>query len=90
MMKAATLPGQTRHRRSSNIGYYAGERPATLTGPAGDENSRSRVTPSTIEWLGVLPVRGRIFERRPKPHDRPSVVLVSYALWDTLGLSRYI
>lgn len=72
------------------IGYYSGDNQATLTG-AGEATriAYSRVTPSTIQLLGVRPVRGRIFEAadRATRNDQPSVVLVSYALWEQrLGL----
>lgn len=67
------------------IGYYSGDNQATLTG-AGEATriAYSRVTPSTIQLLGVSPVRGRIFEAAEGATrtDRPSVVLVSYALWE--------
>jgi putative ABC transport system permease protein len=72
------------------IGYYSGENQATLTG-AGEATRIpvSRVTPSTIGLLGVRPARGRIFESTDgrSRNDQPSVVLVSYALWEQrLGL----
>ena len=72
------------------IGYYSGENQATLTG-AGEATRIpvSRVTPSTIELLGVRPVRGRIFEATDggSRNDQPSVVLISYGLWEQrLGL----
>ena len=72
------------------IGYYSSDFQATLTG-AGEATriTYARMTPSTIQLLGVSPVRGRIFEAAEVAtrSDRPSVVLVSYALWEQrLGL----
>lgn len=67
------------------IGYYSGENLATLTGDG--EAMRivfSRTTPSTIQLLGVPPVRGRIFATADgrSRNDQPSVVLISYGLWE--------
>ena len=66
------------------IGYYSGDNQFTLSG-AGEATrlAVSRVTPSTIELLGVGPIRGRIFEptEGQSRNDRASVVLISYALW---------
>jgi putative ABC transport system permease protein len=67
------------------IGYYSGDNQATLTGAG--EAARiavSRVTPSTIQLLGVRPIRGRIFdadEGRVRNNEGSSV-LVAYGLWE--------
>jgi putative ABC transport system permease protein len=67
------------------IGYYSGDNQATLTG-AGEATriAYSRATASTIQLLGVNPVRGRIFEAAEAGtrNDQSSVVLVAYALWE--------
>jgi putative ABC transport system permease protein len=85
MMNGSYLAWADSPQTLDAIGYYSGDNQATLTG-AGEATrlAYSRVTPSTIQLLGVSPVRGRIFEAGEVAtrSDRPSVVLVSYALWE--------
>jgi putative ABC transport system permease protein len=85
MMNGSYLAWADAPQTLEAIGYYSGDNQATLTG-AGEATriAYSRVTPSTIQLLGVGPVRGRIFEAAEvaSRSDRPSVVLVSYALWE--------
>ena len=90
MMNGSYLAWADAPQTLDAIGYYSCDSQATLTG-AGEATriAYSRVTPSTIQLLGVSPVRGRIFEAAEvgTRNDRPSVVLVSYALWEQrLGL----
>jgi putative ABC transport system permease protein len=85
MMNGSYLAWADAPQTLDAIGYYSGDNQATLTG-AGEATriAYSRVTPSTIQLLGVGPVRGRIFDAAEVAtrSDRPSVVLVSYALWE--------
>ena len=90
MMNGSYLAWADAPQTLDAIGYYSSDFQATLTG-AGEATRIAyvRVTPSTIQLLGVSPVRGRIFEAAEvgTRSDRPSVVLVSYALWEQrLGL----
>ena len=76
----ADAPQTTR----SASAYYSDENPATLTG-AGEATRIpvSRVTPSTIELLGVRPVRGRIFDATEgRSRQQPPLALISYGLWE--------
>src|SRR5687767_5673522 len=85
MMNGSYLAWADAPQTLEAIGYYSSENPATLTG-AGEATriAVARVTPSTIQLLGVRPIRGRIFEATDGPSrtDQPSVVLVSQALWE--------
>jgi predicted permease len=67
------------------IGYYSGDNQATLTG-AGEATriAYSRSTASTLQLLGVNPVRGRLFEAEEAGvrNNEPSVVLIAYPLWE--------
>ena len=85
MMNGSYLAWADAPQTLDAIGYYSGDNQATLTG-AGEATriAYSRVTPSTLQLLGVSPVRGRIFEAAEVAtrNDRPSVVLVSYPLWE--------
>jgi putative ABC transport system permease protein len=90
MMNGSYLAWADAPQTLEAIGYYSGENPATLTG-AGEATRipLSRATPSTFALLGVRPVRGRIFEATDgrSRNDQPSVVLISYGLWEQrLGL----
>lgn len=90
MMNGSYLAWADAPQTLDAIGYYSGENAFTLTGDG--EATRipvSRTTPSTIRLLGVAPIRGRIFEDTDgrSRNDQPSVVLISYALWEQrLGL----
>jgi putative ABC transport system permease protein len=85
MMNGSYLAWADAPQTLDAIGYYSGENQATLTG-AGDATriALSRVTPSTIQLLGVGPVRGRIFAATDgrSRNDEPSVVLISHGLWE--------
>jgi predicted permease len=67
------------------IGYFSNDNQATLTG-AGEPMriAYSRATPSTIELLGVPPVRGRIFAVTDgaRRNDDQSLVLIAQGLWE--------
>ena len=66
------------------IGYYSNENQVTLTG-AGEATriAMSRVTPSTIELLGIRPVRGRVFDATDgRTGNQATVALISYGLWE--------
>lgn len=93
MMNGSYLAWAEAPQTLEAIGYYGGENQATLTG-AGDATriAVARVTPSTIDLLGVRPVRGRAFEATdgriaPRAPGQPaaaqaSVALISYGLWE--------
>ena len=85
MMNGSYLAWAEAPQTLEAIGYYSGENQATLTG-AGEATRIpvSRATPSTIQLLGVPAIRGRIFDATDgrSRNDQPSVVLVSYALWE--------
>lgn len=94
MMNGSYLAWAEAPQTLDAIGYYSGENDATLTG-AGEPTriAVSRATPSTIELLGVGPIRGRIFDAADgrSRNDQPSVVLISYPLWEErLGLREDI
>ena len=85
MMNGSYIAWANAPQTLEGIGYYSGENQMTLTG-AGEATriAASRVTPSTIQLLGVPAIRGRIFDVTDG-HSRttePSVVLVSYGLWE--------
>lgn len=85
MMNGSYLAWADAPQTLDAIGYYSGDTPATLTGAG--EAARlavSRVTPATIELLGVAPVRGRLFAAADgrSGSDQPSVALIAYALWE--------
>jgi putative ABC transport system permease protein len=67
------------------IGYFSNPNSATLTG-AGEATriQVSSATPSTLQLLGVQPVRGRILEAADgrSRNDQPSSVLIAYPLWE--------
>lgn len=85
MMNGSYLAWADAPQTLEAIGYFSGDTPATLTG-AGEATrlQLSRVTPSTVALLGVSPTRGRIFEAAEGAGQlgRPSVTLISYALWE--------
>ena len=85
MMNGSYLAWADAPQTLDAIGYYGGGNPATLTG-AGEATRIpvSRVTPSTIQLLGVPAIRGRIFEATEGSarNDQPSAVLISYGLWE--------
>src|SRR5688500_14950933 len=76
MMNGSYIAWADAPQTLEGIGYYSGDNQATLTG-AGEATriAYSRATPSTIQLLGVSPVRGRIFEAAEGGvrNDRPSV-----------------
>ena len=85
MMNGSYLAWADAPQTLEAIGYYSNDNQGTLTG-AGEATriAYSRVTPSTIQLLGVNPVRGRIFTAAEAVarNDQSSAVLVSYALWE--------
>ena len=85
MMNGSYLAWADAPQTIEGIGYYSGENQMTLTG-AGEATriAVSRLTPSTIRLLGVPAIRGRIFELTEgvSRTNEPSVVLVSYGLWE--------
>ncbi len=85
MMNGSYLAWADTPQTLEAIGYYSNEQPATLTG-AGEATRipMSRVTPSTIALLNVVPVRGRIFEATEGRggSGQPSAALISYGLWE--------
>jgi putative ABC transport system permease protein len=90
MMNGSYLAWADAPQTLDAIGYYSGDNAATLTG-AGEATRimAARTTPSTIQLLGVAPVRGRIFDATDgvTRTTEPSMVLVSYNLWEErLGL----
>lgn len=94
MMNGSYLAWADAPQTLEGIGYYSGENQVTLTG-VGDAARipMSRTTPSTLQLLGVTPVRGRVFASTDgaRLNNEPSVVLISYALWEQrLGLREDI
>jgi putative ABC transport system permease protein len=85
MMNGSYIAWADAPQTLEGIGYYSGDTQMTLTG-AGEATriAVSRTTPSTIQLLGVPAIRGRIFERSDggSRTTEPSVVLVSYGLWE--------
>jgi len=85
MMNGSYLAWADAPQTLDAIGYYSSETQFTLSG-AGEATriAVARVTPSTIQLLGVRPVRGRIFDSSEGQSrtDRASVVLISHALWE--------
>ena len=63
MMNGSYIAWADAPQTLEGIGYYSGDTQMTLTG-AGEATriAVSRVTPSTIQLLGVPAIRGRIFE----------------------------
>lgn len=94
MMNGSYLAWADAPQTLEGIGYYSGENPMTLTGVG--EATRipvSRATPSTLQLLGVTPIRGRTFAVTDgaRLNTEPSVVLIAYALWEQrLGLREDI
>ncbi|HWI18770.1 MAG TPA: ABC transporter permease [Vicinamibacterales bacterium] len=90
MMNGSYLAWADAPQTLEGIGFFSGPNQFTLTG-AGDATrvAVSRTTPSTIQLLGVTPVRGRIFASNEgaRLSNESSVVLISHALWQQrLGL----
>ena len=85
MMNGSYLAWAEAPQTLDALGYYSGDNQGTLTG-AGEATriAYSRMTPSTIQLLGVRPVRGRIFaaDEGGRRNDDRSVVLISYGLWE--------
>ena len=85
MMNGSYLAWANAPQTLEGIGYYGGDTQMTLTG-AGEATriAVSRMTPSTIQLLGVAAIRGRIFEVTDggSRTTEPSMVLVSYGLWE--------
>jgi putative ABC transport system permease protein len=85
MMNGSYLAWADAPQTLEGIGYYSNDNQATLTG-AGEATriAASRVTPSTIQLLGVAPQIGRSFASTDgtSRNNEPSVVLISHGLWE--------
>ncbi|MFM8533523.1 MAG: ABC transporter permease, partial [Acidimicrobiia bacterium] len=85
MMNGSYLAWADAPQTLDGIGFYGGENPATLT-EVGDAVRLpvSRTTPSTLQLLNVAPTRGRIFATNEggRLNSDPSVVVISYPLWE--------